>query len=455
MSGLFPIHDPRALPRADSNWVKAEPVLRRACDRCHAQKLSCQRHDDGPCVRCVRASATCASSPSMRNRRGRPLARQLNSALAVPRPDSGIGSSHATPSEAPATSSEAADNLHQAMHDMPDASSERHSYQFFDGVETTSWIDGATRQGHGNTSGSFIGLGHEPSSHASDSSSINWVSAFSTADFRQSSIQRAASAMGGDNVCIFQRLVAETPMTTPANRGDDDMLQSHEHQSASGSVRSVDSSHTSGTFTGYASPAVPTSQGQEQSPGKADGEWLQKLAEINIKLFNHANQNPNQDLPLNKGSDNSGQPATINEFDRTIVLSVHFLKALRKLHGTSSRDLPMHTAAATPPALDAGTALIIYSCYIRVTELFIDRLRAIQGAFSAATAAASQSNRSAVPPLCLPTITAMTCSLDDFPVLQLRMALELVEETLDVMGALLVGIMSVAACSRGDGVWDY
>lgn len=378
----------------------------------------------------------------MRNRRGRPLARQINSAVAVPRPDSGIGSSHATPSEAPATSSEAADNLHQAMHDMLDASSERHGYQFFDGVETTNWMDGATRQGHGNTPDSFIGLGHEPSSRASDSSSINWVSAFSTADFRQSPIQRAASAMGEGNVCIFQRLVAETPMTTLANRGDDDMLPSHEYQAASGSVSSVDSSHTSGTLTSHASPAVPTtSQGQEQSPGKADGEWLQKLAEINIKLFNHANQTPNQDLPLNKGSNNSDQPAAINEFDRTIVLSVHFLKALRKLHGTSSRDLPMHTAARTPPALDAGTALIIYSCYIRVTELFIDRLRTIQGTLSAATAAASQSNRRAVPPLCLPTITAMTCSLDDFPVLQLRMTLELVEETLDVMGALLAGIM--------------
>ncbi len=48
-----------------------DPVLRRACDRCHAQKTSCEREQNGPCTRCVKANITCVSSPSLRNRRSR------------------------------------------------------------------------------------------------------------------------------------------------------------------------------------------------------------------------------------------------------------------------------------------------------------------------------------------------------------------------------------------------
>ncbi|KAF7549549.1 hypothetical protein G7046_g8313 [Stylonectria norvegica] len=44
----------------------AESVIRKACDRCHAQKLSCKRSNDEPCERCVRLKAECKSSPSLR-----------------------------------------------------------------------------------------------------------------------------------------------------------------------------------------------------------------------------------------------------------------------------------------------------------------------------------------------------------------------------------------------------
>lgn len=44
----------------------AEAVIRKACDRCHAQKLSCKRYNDEPCERCVRLKTECKSSPSLR-----------------------------------------------------------------------------------------------------------------------------------------------------------------------------------------------------------------------------------------------------------------------------------------------------------------------------------------------------------------------------------------------------
>ncbi|KAJ3503444.1 hypothetical protein NM208_g16513 [Fusarium decemcellulare] len=47
----------------------AETVIRKACDRCHAQKLSCKRYNDEACERCVRLKTECKSSPSLRYRK--------------------------------------------------------------------------------------------------------------------------------------------------------------------------------------------------------------------------------------------------------------------------------------------------------------------------------------------------------------------------------------------------
>lgn len=42
-------------------------IIRKACDRCHAQKLSCKRNGgEGSCERCARLKADCKSSPSLR-----------------------------------------------------------------------------------------------------------------------------------------------------------------------------------------------------------------------------------------------------------------------------------------------------------------------------------------------------------------------------------------------------
>ncbi|KAM3511278.1 hypothetical protein MY11210_005079 [Beauveria gryllotalpidicola] len=47
----------------------SESLNRKACDRCHAQKLSCKRIGDGVCDRCLRLNAECKSSPSLRYKR--------------------------------------------------------------------------------------------------------------------------------------------------------------------------------------------------------------------------------------------------------------------------------------------------------------------------------------------------------------------------------------------------
>ncbi|KAB5583402.1 hypothetical protein GE09DRAFT_1078754 [Coniochaeta sp. 2T2.1] len=49
----------------------AEGPTRRACNRCHAQKLSCKRTGEEACERCVRLKTECKSSLSLRFRRNR------------------------------------------------------------------------------------------------------------------------------------------------------------------------------------------------------------------------------------------------------------------------------------------------------------------------------------------------------------------------------------------------
>ncbi|OLN81352.1 hypothetical protein CCHL11_08558 [Colletotrichum chlorophyti] len=50
----------------------SEGPIRKACDRCHRQKLSCKRVGDEPCERCVRLKKHCTSSPSLRYRKQHP-----------------------------------------------------------------------------------------------------------------------------------------------------------------------------------------------------------------------------------------------------------------------------------------------------------------------------------------------------------------------------------------------
>ncbi|KAK1470847.1 hypothetical protein CCUS01_00965 [Colletotrichum cuscutae] len=47
----------------------ADGPIRKACDRCHRQKLSCKRVGDEACERCIRLKEECTSSPSLRYRK--------------------------------------------------------------------------------------------------------------------------------------------------------------------------------------------------------------------------------------------------------------------------------------------------------------------------------------------------------------------------------------------------
>lgn len=193
---------------------------------------------------------------------------------------------------------------------------------------------------------------------------------------------------------------------------------------------------------------------QEKQPAPSSiqtgGEWLQSLVDVNVQLFNHANNEKNQECKGSSAATDGPRhdhDALVKSFDETLLLSQRLLRVLCNLYSQGSRNTSHNQPRAnprSPPPLDAGSTLIMMSCYVRVLELFMERLGAIKGSLADITAPSPAL-------LPLPTLTAFSCSLDGYPVLRLRMTLELMEHTLDVLGALLMPIVSGSNNQGTDG----
>ncbi|KAH8900393.1 hypothetical protein GQ53DRAFT_801047 [Thozetella sp. PMI_491] len=363
-----------------------DPVLRRACDRCHAQKLSCHREENGSCARCTKAKTPCTSSPSLRNRRSRPLP-DLTGAVSRERP-------------------------------------KRHVPGRGAGVSSDSSVLGTKMTPNalvhlGDRLGGQAQTPTEPSPHP-----------FPYADEAQGWMQSAGN---------------ETTQAAAVPSDESDTTTGFDWPSGMSSIAA----------------AYDTGQGpQGQSRLKrSTAHWLQDLVAINVQLFEHANSAMNDtpapaptDIPTNDDCiATSGIPGFCRVkrgFDQTVTLAVKFVQALRELHGTSSSDLPGQGFAGGPPNLDPGTTLIIYSCYVRVLELITARLGAIQQTFDAAMAASppwggilGSDTTSKVPELPLLTLRVCFSSLEGYPILKLRLTLEVVEEVLDVLNMLMMPVM--------------
>ncbi|KAG6368987.1 hypothetical protein INS49_003206 [Diaporthe citri] len=179
-----------------------------------------------------------------------------------------------------------------------------------------------------------------------------------------------------------------------------------------------------------------------------------------MQLFDRANNAKAGDAnPASESTRDNEVPSTVhrpsgfNSFDETIVLSFYLVKALQSLYNPKSLKLDEQSSVPVGPplTLDSGTILIIFSCYFRMSDLFMDRLGALRSALDTTTAtkptAASSLAATTTPSfslsnvsasngaspngaaLHLPTLSACGCPLEGYPVLRLRMTLELVEES--------------------------
>lgn len=227
---------------------------------------------------------------------------------------------------------------------------------------------------------------------------------------------------------------------------------------------SVSVGDTGDPFLGLGGEAFPTQRpplnasgdGVSGHPPQADEHWLQRLVEINMQLFDHANKikantgdsGPESESTRNDDASSSTipRPPGFNSFDETIVLSFYLVKALQSLYNPTSLKLDEQSSfpVVPPPIVDSGTILIIFSCYVRVLDLFMDRLGAVRvrsalnttatTPSTAASSLAATTTPSFSPPnasarngsspngaaLHLPTLVACGCSLEGYPVLRLR-----------------------------------
>lgn len=446
LSQLVLLHMTCVMPRPSR-----PTVLRQACDRCHAQKLSCQRSiAEAPCKRCLRANTACISSPSLRNRRNRPLLRQAVS--------NGLESpvSQETRGEYRGGSEpllRAQNTLHleaRPMTEMPGAAAvqmlqpHNETFDSLSGLETQPWMDEATdytmRQLPESRNNSYANTPESstPASSGRDILSVP-LNAPAAQLLRQPQIIESPC-----NVLqsLFKGISPISATATTERLG----LAGHTPEPSRDQIAG-DLVMLSSTSTSY--------EALQSVAEKIDVDWLQEIVEINMQLFNHAEMTKRATTAAtgdysHDSHSNNVQNLDDSDFDRTLIGSLRFIQALRKLHGTCSRDLLTQIAPAHLPSLDPGTTLVVYSCYVRVIELLTSRLGAIRDFLNNATAinltrngqtGGSVTIRVTFPPMALPSLVACSCSLDEYPVLRLRMTLELVEEILDVMGALFLPLL--------------
>ncbi|KAI1735343.1 hypothetical protein F4680DRAFT_307762 [Xylaria scruposa] len=444
-----------------------EPVLRRACDRCHTQKLSCQRNDNEPCARCVKANTKCITSPSLRNRRPRtdpPPSKRRAGRPAIARLETSLSN----------------DSVHNELRDLLQQTARGcHRPQIpIQDSQTTGWM-GAGQFPH------FHGPSH---TDFGDSSLLF--------DFLDSSILSDSSLTNpldprGESVELLFSKSNNTPRSQPEEANSvswpvfslpaSTELTSHATiPSLQPSTRPNTSPPDDSPCEQLATPARPANRVAdrlETNSNQIGPQWLQTIVEINVQLFDLATNSTSTSENstsrssadvMNSSADSTtssvdrhqsqGHGASRNSFDGILLLAQRLLRALCGLYSAvyCDRDPDSSTLGTrwVPPlSLDAGSTLIIMSCYIRLVELLMGKLVVIRdilgeirglasspsGPAGSTSSSASASSLSSLP---LPTLSAFTCSLDAFPVLRLRITLELIEHTLDMLRRALVPLVT-------------
>ncbi|KAI0195494.1 hypothetical protein F4808DRAFT_464194 [Astrocystis sublimbata] len=401
-----------------------EPVLRRACDRCHAQKLSCQRSNNEPCARCRRVHAQCTTSPSLRNRRPRHTDRARHAAST--RAERPFESPQCPPVGIPAPTT-------------PDGGQGALVHE----LDMVPWA-GVGHFSEIPLASDFDGAGLFPNLFDPDRLPTPFLAQppeFHSQDFGTVTSKNYDDAIRGapDELLSSSTAPGQSPESTLVAAHVSTSARTHSEDSGS----LAGSSDSTGIFSSHTS-------------SHASPRWLQTLVEINVQLFSLASNKDDQvDSP--DGDGHIGPPG--NGFDKILLLAQRLLRTLCALYGSAQPDRDtrgiVHLRKPWVPQtnLDTGSTLIIMSCHVRWIELLMDRLVRIMDIMSEtkglishqAHATAAQSANTAS----RPTLTAFTCSLDAFPILRLRITLELIEHTVDMLRRALVPLVSHSSQSIG------
>ncbi|KAL2830333.1 hypothetical protein BDW59DRAFT_158661 [Aspergillus cavernicola] len=287
--------------------------FRRACDRCHAQKLRCQRIGSRNCDRCDKAGVTCVFSPSRRMRKTNQSQRDGNLRLSSA---SGTNSNQFCPNE-----DLTLDDLLQ-----------------FDS-DTTDWA-----------------------SHSADPIECDFENSLYG---RFSPLLDPGVAAPGSSFPMLDTvtLAASKHPSTSASQDPEQLYLDY-------------SSMSSKSVSDHSAPNTRAPPVAEPPHLSAHEQWIRNISDLNIKLYQHAavfpqgggvssNRRASQCSTCSDGDDTTDQNRNI-AIDQTFTITTQVLETLELVPSS----LPVNGVRNGMEPLDQGTLLLIFSLYLRLLELY-------------------------------------------------------------------------------------
>lgn len=393
------------------------PRNRRACDRCHTQKLSCKRQGDTEsCIRCTRASINCVFSPS--KKRGKPD--YLDKGPAPKKSSSNdrvtLNTSLVSEGESLLESTEPIKSPKKGLPAMPSATTKRSGFHVIsrDVLARCGWADPESQRSSStgpqdnsylsNTSGLDMGLMLDndlddalilESSAFEDGSRANAFSISTPAFTFDDSFATSETifSAGSPDLCSF-----ETPVSSVF---DVDNTGSQSSSISSQSVGGENPTNSLKYDVLCSGSPIDISDwfrdpdwlgNMSDLPLKADQPldvdmftWMTKLAELNSELFKRAEQMARVNL-----NEQSLQPDPVFAVDQIFCLSQQLLDLLNQVHPRFTRvpsrsstmsSVSSWSSSSTGPSsekhhthsktsLDPGTILLAISCKVRLLEIY-------------------------------------------------------------------------------------
>lgn len=414
----------------DMAWLQ-DLLLRQACDRCHAQKLSCQRQGDDTCARCARASKPCTTSPSLRNK-GRNLSgvesRQSKSVRVRRHQRAGSIASGSVSSQAP--------QIECTHHDgFPKPPAPNAGDQLMlppltvllvsslagepptDLYTTPTWH--TVQGGDGFPWTEPLGLPMTPSSQ------------YTLSDTNKSSMAGAELLLGPVPALL-----------------DIDMSEVH-HRLFFSPGKLVGETLELNTATDGVPSNTEQREGELGALDVIDKGWVSKLADLNVQLHTQTKRvaqrlKAKEPVATALTAHETVTKSDTSVFDHALGLLFQLLQILNNLPPVPQTHCRAGSEYEREEGPDHGSIYLILSCYMRVLRMCTDLL----GVSRERTAAGLLSHEE-VP---LPSVSVGALALDAYPTLRLRVALEFLEAALDHLRAVLDPVVqSLERNSHGDG----
>ncbi|CAI7576678.1 unnamed protein product [Penicillium viridicatum] len=405
--------------------------LRKACDRCHAQKLGCQREAIcAKCVRCEKADKPCTWSISLRNRRA-PTRKEQPPIRAHQKQQQQHTTRARNAREEQAQEGEDDEDEDILCSDHPTPSE-------------------AIPELHSRPGGSINRLVSEsldPATMPIDFASV--LVSDGGCDLMMPSLTNSGSWLGGTQLDTTT-LIGEPPgFWSSAARGTTMDLPPAEFEM---------------NLPGVPPPSYPPTHQPDQQPPTTgppsfpNPQWLKELFDNNARLYRNwlaasSNVTTNRNNPMFTTTSHScaSSPAFADE---AIQLSTQLIRILRGLlhhrHDESNcqqastpkrRARPGEELDLDSPGLDPGSLLIVLSSYFRILEIFSMLSHALEAAAAAAAGSSAHYRAPRIPPVVrLPVIVVGSLDLASNTSLSTVLFLEVIEDLLTTLAALVPSI---------------